>query len=133
MPCVGLVNVGFERRVPACPLAPDQLARERDGRVEQHHEVGSRQGELAVLHLLQPVEEAPACGTGELRPLVGCVRRDVAVADDEVVLLERGKETWARVEAVAPVQSSCQLCDCFWLITGWLERSLQVKYRFGHY
>ena len=40
---------------------------------------------------------------------MGCVRRDVAVADDEVVLLERGKETWARMEAVARIKERGEL------------------------
>ena len=60
VPCVRFVDVGLERRVAACGLAPDELARERDGRIEQDHELRPRQRELAVLDLLEPVEEPAA-------------------------------------------------------------------------
>ena len=68
MLCVGFVDVGLECRVTACSLAPDELARKRDRRVEQDHELRARQRELAVLDLLEPVEQAPARGTASFAP-----------------------------------------------------------------
>ena len=36
------------------------------------------------------------------------------------------------LEAVTPIQSSYQFCNCFWLITRRREGRLKVKYCLGH-
>src|SRR5436305_221130 len=65
--------------------------------------------ELAVLDLLEPVEQPPARVALELRTLVRCVRRGVAVADHEVVRRERLDEPGPRMEAVARVEQRREL------------------------
>ena len=109
MPDVGLVDVGLERRVGAGGLAADELARESRRRVQQHDEIRPRQLELAVLDLDEPREQPLALLALELRALVGEVGRDVAVADDEIVLGERGDEARPGMTAIARVEERGQL------------------------
>ncbi len=106
---IRLVDIRLEGRVAARGLAPDELAREFDWRVEQHDELGPRQRELAVLDLVEPVEKPAACLALELCALVCGVRARVPVADDEVALLERSDDPRPGVESVARIEERREL------------------------
>src|SRR5258708_15896217 len=61
-----------------------------------------------MLVLREPLEQPLARFALEPGALVREIRRDVAVADDEVALLERRDETRPRVEAVARIEQRRQ-------------------------